>query len=122
MTRTCRLKTDRSSLCGRRQSNPGRNITLISECIVAAVLTPMSSMAANVGSARNGILVQKYRDGLFVGANPTDELITSGLPVVRPQSDASVHSPVPRRSASLAVKFCHSVARRVSNSSEETQP
>jgi hypothetical protein len=24
--------------------------------------------------------VQKYRDGLFVGTNPTDELITSGLP------------------------------------------
>jgi hypothetical protein len=24
-------------------------------------------------------LVQKYRDGLFVGTNPTDELITSGF-------------------------------------------
>jgi len=39
----------------------------------------------------------KYRDGLFVGTNPTDELITPGLPVIRAQSDGSLHSPVPRR-------------------------
>jgi hypothetical protein len=41
--------------------------------------------------------VQKYRDGLFVGTNPTDQVITSGLPVIRPQSDGSLRWPVPRR-------------------------
>jgi hypothetical protein len=41
--------------------------------------------------------VQKYRDGLFVGTNPMDKLITSGLPVMPAQSDGSDHSPVPRR-------------------------
>jgi len=59
--------------------------------------------------------VQKYCDGLFVGTNPTDELITSGwLPVIWAQSDGSFHSPVPRRWAASAVSFCHSLPRRVS--------
>src|SRR6266403_2583415 len=35
--------------------------------------------------------------------NERTETFTAGLPVIRAQSDGSVHSPVPRRSASLAV-------------------
>jgi hypothetical protein len=74
-TRTCRLKIDRSSLSG--QSGP--------EHYVDFRMHGNSGSDPDVQHGSEGWIrtkwnsAQKYRDGLLVGTNPTDELITSKL-------------------------------------------
>jgi len=55
---------------------------------------------------------------LLMSLNPS----SAAVPVVRARSNLSVHSPMsPGSGADSAEWFCHSVARSVSNSAEETQ-